>query len=339
MQVSAEQLSSQLQKQLLPVYVVSGDEPLLQQECCDLIRQSARQQGCTEREIIDTSLAGFNWQDILHSAANMSLFAERKLVELRLPGGKPGADGSKALCEYLTLASEDDVLLVISGKIDKQSLSSKWYKSLDRVGVTIRVWPIAARELPAWLRQRVQSAGLTIDNDALELLCDRVEGNLLAAVQEVEKLKLLTTDNHVNVRTVSASVSDNSRFDIFNLADSALTGNATTSLRILHVLRAEGTEPTLVLWALTREVRTLYQVQLDCDQGQGVQQALTSRRVWNNRMSLMRSALSRHDANSLSQLLEQAAAVDGSIKGFGVGRAWDNLETLTLNLCRGTPRQ
>jgi DNA polymerase-3 subunit delta len=334
MRLYPEKLPGQLQQQLLPVYLVSGDEPLLLQECCDLIRQKARQQGCSDREVIDAGVSSFNWQDILHSATSMSLFAERKLIELRLPSGKPGAQGSKALCEYLDIASGEDVLLIIAGKIDKQSTNSKWYKSLDKAGATIQVWPVDARELPRWLQQRVRNAGMSIDKDALQLLCDRVEGNLLAAVQEVEKLKLLAKDSQITAQTVTESVSDNARYNLFDMADNALKGDATASLRMLHGLRGEGTEPPVVLWALTREIRTLYEAQLDCDKGKSAQQALSARRVWNNRMPLMQAALSRHNTDSLSRLLEQAAAVDGSIKGFAGGKPWDNLETLIADICR-----
>jgi len=333
MRVYPEKLAGQLQQQLLRVYLISGDETLLVQECCDLIRSAAREQGCTDREVIDAGAKGFNWQDILHSATSMSLFAERKLVELRVPSGKPGAEGSKALCEYLEVAGSEDVLLIVAGKIDKQSTSSKWYKALDKAGATVQVWPVDARELPRWLQQRVRNAGMSIDDDALQLLCERVEGNLLAAVQEVEKLKLLAKDSRISAQTVTDAVSDNARYNLFDMADSALKGDATSSLRMLHGLRAEGTEPAVTLWALTREIRTLYEVQVDCDSGQSVQQALGARRVWKNRMGLMQSALARHDRSSLSQLLEQAYQVDGSIKGFAQGKPWDNLEDLITGLC------
>ena len=335
MRVSPDQLGTQLQRQLAPVYLVSGDEPLQLQECCDLIRREARAQGCTDREVIDAGGSGFDWHELLHSASSMSLFAERKLVELRLPSGKPGAEGSKALCEYLDIASGDDVLLVVAGKIDKQSTNSKWFKALDQAGAVIQVWPVDARNLPGWLRQRVSVAGMSIDDDALQLLCDRVEGNLLAAVQELEKLKLLVTDARISARTVLESVSDNARYSVFELADKALKGDAAGSLHILHGLRAEGTEPTVVLWALTREIRTLYEVQVECPDGRGIQRALDARRVWKNRISLMQAALARHNPASMAVLLEQGVKVDGSIKGFAGGRPWDNLEDLVISLCRG----
>lgn len=337
MRLYPEKLPGHLQQQFLPVYLVSGDEPLLVQECCDLIRQTARQHGCSDREVIDAGVTSFNWQDILHSATSMSLFAERKLVELRLPSGKPGAEGSKALCEYLDIASGEDVLLIIAGKIDKQSTKSKWYKALDKAGATIQVWPVDAKDLPRWLQQRVRAADMSIDKDALQLLSDRVEGNLLAAVQEVEKLKLLAQDAQITAQTVIESVSDNARYNLFDMADHALRGDTSGSLRMLHGLRGEGTEPPVILWALAREIRTLYEVQLDCDKGQNVQQALNARRVWNNRMPLMQAALSRHNSDSLSLLLEEAATVDGSIKGFASGKPWDKLEILVTGLCRVAP--
>lgn len=334
MRLYPEKLASHLQQQLLRVYLVSGDEPLLVQECCDQIRLKAREQGCSEREVIDGGVSGFNWQDILHSASSMSLFADRKLIELRLPSGKPGAEGSSALCEYLDINSGEDVLLIVSGKIDKQSTNSKWYKALDKAGVTIQVWPVDAKSLPRWLQQKVRNAGMSIDNDALQLLCDRVEGNLLAAVQELEKLKLLVVDSRITTKTVTEAVSNNARYNVFDLTDNALKGDASASLRMLHGLRGEGSEPPVVLWALAREIRTLYEAQLDCDKGQNAQQALSARRVWQNRMPFMQAALARHDTNSLSLLLEQAALVDGSIKGFADGKPWDNLERLVTRLCR-----
>ncbi|MEP5568875.1 MAG: DNA polymerase III subunit delta [Halioglobus sp.] len=333
MRVYPEKIAGQLQQNLLPVYLISGDEPLLVQECCDQVRAAARNAGCTDREIIDVGGPGFKWDEILGSASSMSLFADRKLVELRMPTGKPGAEGSKALVEYLNISADsEDVLLIVSGKIDKQSTNSKWYKALDKAGATVQIWPVDAKDLPRWLQQRVSAAGMSIDNEALLLLCDRVEGNLLAAVQEVEKLKLLAKDSQINAETVAASVSNNARYNLFDMTDNALKGNASGSLKMLHGLRGEGTEPAVALWALLREIRTLYQAQQAVDSGQNPQQALSALRVWKNRMGLMQGALGRHSRSSLSQLMEQATEVDGSIKGFAGGKPWDNLESLVLSL-------
>ena len=300
----------------------------------DLIRQHAREQGCTEREVVDAGVSRFDWQEIMQHATSMSLFAERKLVEIRLPSGKPGADGSKALCAYLELVGGDDVLMLVAGKIDKQSTNSKWYKALDKVGATVQVWPVGAKDLPRWLQQRVANAGMQIDRDAVQLLADRVEGNLLAAVQEVEKLKLLAQNNHITAENVTQSVLDNARYNLFEMTDAALNGNPGNSLKMLHGLRGEGSEPAVILWALAREIRALYEVQVECDRGQNPQQALTAKRVWNSRMGLMQAALSRHTLESLGALLAMASKTDGSIKGFADGNPWDNLEDLMLALAR-----
>jgi DNA polymerase-3 subunit delta len=332
MQIRPEQLDQQLKKQFLPLYIVSGEDPLLMQESCDLIRKYAREHGCTDREVIEVTPRNFNWSEIFNSAASMSLFADRKLIELRLPSGKPGAEGSKALCEYIDSSGMEDVLLIVSGKIDKQSTSSKWYKALDKAGGCIQIWPVDAKNLPRWLEQRVQAAGMTISPEAVQLLCERVEGNLLSAVQEIEKLKLLATDNAIDAETVIRSVADNARFNLFALADNAILGDTSNSLRMLYGLRGEGTEAITVLWALLRELTALYELQTECDAGGNLQQAMRSKRIWNSKMPMVQAALSRHSSASLAQLLELAATTDGSIKGYADGNAWDHLADLIAGL-------
>ncbi len=332
MRLYPEKLTTQLQQRTLPVYFISGDEELLVQECCDQVRRAARKSGCNTRELLDASNKSFNWHDLLNCSTDMSLFGDRRLIELRLPSGKPGIDGGKAIVEYLEHASGDDILLIISGKIEKQSQNSKWFKALDKAGAWVQLWPVSAEELPRWLRQRLAASGLQIDNDALSLLGERVEGNLLAAAQEVEKLKLLAPDNHISAETVTDAVLDNARFNLFAMTDAALKGDASTSLRMLHGLRGEGTEAAVVLWSLAREIRTLYQIQSDCDRGQTLPQALQARRVWKNRISLIQAALNRHSSTSLAILIELAKEADGAIKGYATGHPWDCLERVALNL-------
>lgn len=333
MQLRPENLASHLAQQVLPLYLVSGEETLLVQECCDQIRARAREAGANERQILDASARDFDWNELLQGTSEMSLFAERKLIELRIPSGKPGAEGSKAFSEYLALSGGDDILLIVAGKIDKQSQNSKWFKALDGAGAIIQVWPVRSHDLPRWMEQRLAAAGLQIEREALQLLCERVEGNLLAAVQEIEKLKLLATDATISVESVTAAVSDNARYNVFGLADTALQGDAVASLRMLQGLRGEGTEPAVVLWALARELRTLYAAQLDCEKGQSVQRVLGAHHVWKSRVPLMQAALKRLDSNTLAELIGQAAAVDGSIKGYADGRPWDRLECLVTTLC------
>ncbi|MFV0476685.1 MAG: DNA polymerase III subunit delta [Parahaliea sp.] len=332
MRLYPEKLTAHLEQQCLPVYFISGDEELLVQECSDQVRQAARKSGCSSREILNSSTKGFNWQELLNCASDLSLFGDRKLIELRLPSGKPGTEGSKAIVEYLKRNSGDDILLIISGKIDRQSQNSKWFKAIDKTGGWIQLWPVDIQELPRWLYQRLSAAGLSADKEAIGLLAERVEGNLLAAVQEVEKLKLLVTDGHVSVTTVTEAVLDNARFNLFGMVDAALKGETVHSLRMLQGLQSEGTEASVVLWALAREVRTLYEIQSDCEQGQPLPQVLQARRVWKNRQPLVQKALHRHTLLSLATLLKLAAETDGSIKGFAQGHAWDHLEQLTLKL-------
>ena len=331
MRLRPEQLAKNLQQQLQPLYLISGDEGLLVQEACDAIRTRAREQGCSEREILRVE-GKFDWNSLLGSAAEMSLFAESKLIELHIPTGKPGAEGSKALQAYLESPSGDNILLIIAGKIDKQSTNSKWFKALDQAGVIIQVWPIDASQLPRWLQQRLQQAGLSIEADALQLLCDRVEGNLLAAVQEVEKLRLLTDSDTLTRADIQAAVTDNARYNLFDLVDHALNGNASAAFKMLHGLRGEGTESAVVLWALAREIRQLYQVQLSIDSGSSASQAMQAARIWDKRQPLVSAGRQRHGRAGIEQLMQQAEAVDRCIKGLKPDDPWDALGQLLLAL-------
>jgi DNA polymerase-3 subunit delta len=328
-----EQLAGHLEQALLPVYLVSGDEALLVQESCDLIRRHCREQGCSEREILEVDKQ-FDWQQLIASAASLSLFADRKLVELRLPDGKPGAEGSKALCEYLAQGS-DDILLVVAGRIDKQSTNSKWFKALDRAGAVIQVWPVDRRQLPRWLEQRLRAHGLRIEREALDLLCERVEGNLLAAMQEVEKLRLLATGDNIDTACVTDAVLDNARFNLYGMVDSALGGESRSCLRMLRGLRGEGTEPAVICWALSRELHMLRRLRDAHTRGQDLRSLFRQWRIWDSKAALYQAALARHDDGSLATLLELAVAADGSIKGYAGGNPWDNLAALLLALASG----
>jgi DNA polymerase-3 subunit delta len=334
MRVRPEQLASQLQKSLAPVYLISGDEALLVQEACDAVRARAREAGCHEREVLQVDNR-FNWDHLLASSAEMSLFADSKLIELQIPSGKPGMEGSKALVEYLEQGPTENILLIVAGKIDKQSTNSKWFKALDKAGIVVQVWPVDARELPRWMQQRLSQAGLQIEPEALQLLCDRVEGNLLAAVQEIEKLKLLNSSGTISAADVGDSVADNARYNLFALIDSALLGDATGAMKMLHGLRAEGVEPAVILWGLSREIRLLYQCQTEIGRGQAQQRVLQSQRVWDKRKPIVGAGLARHSLVDLAELLHRANLADQSIKGLADGDPWQHLSQLTLDLARG----
>ena len=337
MQLKPEQLEQQLKQQGIQCcYLVSGEETLIVQECADAIRTAARAAGCTEREVIEIASPG-DWQALLQSGGAMSLFAERKLIEVRLPSGKPGTEGSKAIVEYLAMDT-DDILLIVAGKIDRQSQKSKWYTGLDKAGAVITAWPIGANELPRWLTQRLKIAGLEADREAVQMLAERVEGNLLAAVQEVEKLKLLVTGNQVTAQTVMDTVLDNARYNTFGLVDTALAGDARGALRTLRGLQAESTQPPVVLWTLVRDIKLLATLAEDQRQGVPIAQAMNQRGVWRNRTSLIQRALQRHTVSSLEQLQSLAYAVDGSVKGFASGDPWDHLERMVAELALGNQR-
>lgn len=331
MRIYPEKLAADLERGLRPVYLISGDEPLLLQECADQVRAAARAGGCSERQVLDAGERSFSWLELAQGAGSLSLFAERRLLELRIPSGKPGSEGSKALLDYLDNAG-DDVLLITAGRIDKASTNSKWYRAIDSAGATVSVWPVTAEQLPRWLQQRARTQGLRIDPEALELLAARVEGNLLAAVQELEKLRLLHGEAPIGIDALEAAVGDSARYDPFGCIDSALAGKGADSLRMLRGLAAEGTQPAVMLWTLSRELRLLLQLCQACEAGAAPSQAVAAAKVWPKRQPLLQAALDRHDSARCGELLLAAAHIDGCIKGYADGDPWRNLELLLLAL-------
>lgn len=322
MQVRAEQLDAHLAKTLAPVYLISGDDPLLMQESCDAIRAAARHRGFAERELFHASERNFDWQRLLAAANALSLFASRKILEVRLPGGKPGDQGSRALQQYCAAPTADNLLLVITAKLDRTTLNSKWVRALDQAGVQVAVWPVGEAQLPRWLDARLQRAGLRASAEALAILAERVEGNLLAATQEIAKLALLAPPGEIDGATLAALVADSARYNLFDLAQRALAGDQRGAARTLRGLRDEGTDPTLILWALAREVRALWAA-LD-----GAPDA---------RKPQPRRALRRLQPTQLDLLVRQLAAADRAVKGLGDTPPWDALMDLVLCLSGAPP--
>ncbi len=319
----------------MPVYLLSGEEPFQIEQGSHAIRQHAITQGHTEREVMYVDRS-FDWQQLAASASTMSLFAEKRLIELRMPGGKPGDAGRKALQAYCDNPPQDTVLLIISGKMEKAQQNTKWFRALEQTGVVIQVWPVEAARLPQWITQRMRIREMQPTPEALAMLADRLEGNLLAADQELEKLRLLTGGGKVDVAQVTAAVTDSARFDVFTLVDTALSGETARAVRILNGLRAEGVEPVLVLWALTREIRTLCSMSLAMQQGDSPAQILTKYRVWDKRKPPVQAALRRFPLKRWHGLLWQAGEVERVVKGQAAGKAWDELLQLTLKIA-GTP--
>jgi DNA polymerase III subunit delta len=316
LRLNSDQLPSALARGLAPIYLVSGDEPLLVGETMDAIRAAARASGFTDRTLffIDRSFA---WDDLRHSTSALSLFAERRLFELRMPGGKPDK-GAALLLEIATRPPPDVVMLIASGKLDRKASEAPWVRAIERQGVWIPIWPVDAAALPAWLRTRARALNLTMQASAAELIVDRVEGNLLAAQQELEKLALLANGEPISPELVLRAVGDSSRYDVFQLAD------GERALRVLLGLKSEGVEPTLILWALVRELRGLWQAR------ERERLRIESPAAgWNQAARPSPRALSRSGTMPLARLIRQASQTDRIIKGVIRGDAWTAIIGLT----------
>ncbi|WP_457665466.1 DNA polymerase III subunit delta [Thiolapillus sp.] len=326
MRLRLDQLDAHLGGNLAPVYVVTGDEPLQQGEAADAIRAAARQAGYLSREIFEAD-ARFDWNRLGEEANALSLFAEQKIIDLRLPTGKPGTTGSKALVAYCEQLPEDTLLLIT---LPKLPLTSKWMKALDKAGVVVQIWPVDERQLPRWVQQRMRAAGLQAEPGVAQMLAEQTEGNLLAARQEIEKLALLFGNQKISQAQAAAAVSDSARFDVYSLVDAALAGKTRRCTRIIAGLAAEGIPLPVVLWALAREVRALNSMARDVAMGASVQQALARARVWKNRIPLVSAGLKRLDARQWAALLQQCQLADAMIKGAAPGDPWLQLEQITL---------
>jgi DNA polymerase-3 subunit delta len=331
MQLKLEQLQSALQKQLAAVYLISGDEPLQLGEAADAIRTAARQAGFAAREIFSAD-SGFVWNQLGQSAAELSIFADKKIIDLRLPTATPGADGAKALAAYCERLPEDTLLLVTCGKLGKESLKTRWFQALDKAGVVVQVWPLEGHDLLRWLQQRLQQRGLRAEPDGLAILAARIEGNLLAAAQEIEKLYVLYGGGPLSKQQITAVVADNSRYDVFKLIDSVLAAKVKRTLKILAGLRAENVAPQVVLWAIMREARTLAKLKHTLAQGQSADAAFKSQQIWDKRRALVSHALQRLDTHELNTILVLSAKADRQSKGQQAGDVWETLLALCLLL-------
>jgi len=329
--IAANQLTSHLKKTLLPCYLVSGDEHLLVQEALDAIRANAREQGFGSRELF-VQTTGFDWGDLGRAGGNLSLFAEKRIIELRLPTGKPGVKGSAAISDFTADAGDDLMFIVSAPKLDRNSQKAKWVKALDAAGGVIQVWPIEMRELPAWINSRMKMVGLQPERDAVRLIADRVEGNLLAAQQEIEKLRLLHGEGPVTFSDVDASVANSSRFDVYKLVDAAVGGNAARAIRILGGVRTEGVEPVIVMWALTREIRMLAGLLEKMRGGMDLSGAMRKSGVWQNREALVRACIGRHQSRGFNLLLQQARQADAASKGQVRADPWQLATQIVLDL-------
>lgn len=336
MQLRGEQLASHLERELRPVYVVHGDEPLLVIEAADAIRATARQRGFDEREVL-TAIAGFDWNQLAAAAGNLSLFGGRTLIDLRIPTGKPGREGSAALQDYCQRCGPDTLLLVTLPALDWKDEKAVWLTALADAGAAVKLAAPSLADLPAWIGGRLRRQNQSADNDALAFIAERVEGNLLAAQQEIQKLGLLYPQGKLTLAEVRDAVLDVARYDLDTLREALLAGDVARLTRTLDGLRQEGEALPLVLWAITEEVRALTQLRIGLDEGQPADMLMRDARVFGPRQALMKRCLARVSTSAAREALTLAGRIDRQIKGLAGGDPWN--ECLRLGLLLATPPQ
>ncbi len=342
MQLRPENLAAHLARGLKPLYTIHGDEPLLAQEAADAIRAAARAAGCSERKVFTVSGTHFDWSGVLGAAQAMSLFAAAQLIEIRIPSGKPGKDGSEALqryCKQIAPGSEGVFTLVQLPRLDYQQSKAAWFAALDDAGVTLRVETLERKALPAWLAQRLARQGQRVQagadgERALAFFADRVEGNLLAAHQELQKLALLHPAGELSFEQIEAAVLDVARYDTPKLAEAVWGGQVARALRVLGALQDEGESPVFVHWSLAEDLRALARARAALDEGRPLPLALREARVWGLKERLFERVLPALADHRLAHLLAAASICDGIVKGLRhpdwPHEPWDALRRLVL---------
>ncbi len=330
MELRPEDLGAQLSRGLAPLYVVWGDEPLAMLEAEDAIRACALKSGY-ERSVF-TVQGKFDWSVIFGHADNFSLFAQNKLVEIRIPGGKPGIDGSAALGRYANALPAQTTTVISLPGLEWKQTKSKWFETLSAHGNVIQTRDVPLEQMPAWINRRLAANHQQASREALAFLADRLEGNLLAARQEVDKLALLLPSGKLELADVEAAVTDVSRFDVTELQDSLLAGDAARCARILQSLKQEGEAVPHIMWHVSATLRLLSKLKSALKQGQNMAMVLKANRIWDKRQPLVQAALKRISDSMLNAALIEAARIDRVSKGLGDGDAWDDMLQLSLNL-------
>lgn len=344
MQLAPNQLANHLQKGLKSLYTLHGDEPLLIQEAADAIRTLARSQGFTERTSHTVAGAHFDWSEVLAAGGSLSLFADKQIVELRIPSGKPGKDGSSAIQQLAEQSRDNDstLTLVLLPRLDKLTKGGAWFGALESFGVTIQVEPVERNVLPAWIAQRLSAQGQRVaagedGQRTLQFFADRVEGNLLAAHQEIQKLALLFAPGELTFEQIENAVLNVARYDVFKLSDAVLSGQTVRVQRMLDGLQAEGEAEVLVHYTLAEDIRALKRVKDAMGQGKPLPMALREQRVWGVKERLFERVLPRLSDTVLTDLLQAAHQVDGIVKGLKQPDwptdNWQALHRLALMLC------
>jgi len=325
MRITTDQLSRTLEQAPAPAWLVAGDEPLLVGEAADAIRVRARAAGYSGRDMFFVE-RNFEWTEVLASGQSLSLFAERRIIEIRMPSPRPGKEGGAVLAKLASDPAPDTLLLVMTGRPERDTYSTAWFKAFEKGGVVVQSWPVEIGQLPKWIVSRAARHGLSIEPEGAQLLAERVEGNLLAAHQEIEKLALSHAGGGVSTEDVLAAVANSARYDVFQLGEAALDGDAPRSLRILEGLRAEGAEPALLLWAVCRDLRALAEARRNPNAARGYG------RQAERRAALLAGAVRRCAGQPLAPLFIGAGRVDRQIKGLWHGDPWTGLTGLVAAL-------
>lgn len=331
MRIRPNQLATHLEGNLAPIYLVHGAEPLQIEESLDAVRAAARRRDHEERVVLHVD-ASFDWSLLRQYQDSLSLFAEKRLIDLRMAGAKAGKPGTQALVDYAERPNPDCLLLVSAGALEWREQKSRWFKALESAGASVQTWPVPAHQLPKWIDARARDRGMSLADDACQALAERAEGNLLAAAQEIDKLRLLHREQKITLADALASSGDSTRFHVFDLADAALGGDLPRTLKILRGLKEEGTEPIYASWALAREVRSLAAMSEELGRGSARGEVLARHRVRDKRRALVGAALDRHRPGAWSLMLRAAMRLDRVVKGAERGAPWDELEKLALML-------
>lgn len=338
MQLRIDALDAHVAKPLAQLYVITSDEHLLALEAADKIRRAARKQGYTERDVLSVERS-FKWGELLAANQELSLFGDKKLIELRIPTGKPGKDGGAALQSYAKNLSPDNLTLITLPKLDWATQKAAWVASLQQAAVYIEIPNVERAQLPAWISQRLAAQGQSAERASIDFIAERVEGNLLAAHQEIQKLGLLHQPGKLTYEQVQDAVLNVARYDVFKLSEAMLAGDPARLVRMLEGLKGEGEALPLVLWAVSEEIRTLLKLKAGMAQGRPLGALMKEMRIWGPRERMMEPALRRVSLPVLEKALQEAAQVDKMIKGLRAkahaGDAWDALLQLALTICRG----
>jgi DNA polymerase III subunit delta len=336
MRIDTEQLASHLARGLKALYTIHGDEPLLALEAADGIRAEARRAGHLVRETLIVE-SDFDWSRLAQSGNSLSLFGDRRVVELRIPSGKPGQEGGAAIEAYCERLPADTVTLVLLPKLERQQMSAAWFGAIDRRGVVVSANAVERDALPAWIAGRLARQGQKANAETLQFLSDRVEGNLIAAWQEIQKLGLLYPQGSLAFDDVREAVLDVARYDIFDVSNAMLIGDAARLARVLDGLKGEGVAAPLVLWAIAEDIRALARVLSGRREGKPMAQCLRDARVWGPRQDGIQRAARRVRTADLEQALLDAAELDQTIKGLRDGDVWEDFLRLGLRIARASP--